>query len=51
MDLIELVISKCIQCFNVTLTFGSFSFTAMQALLGLAVLSILLTFIRKLLDW
>ncbi len=46
----EMLFSLCSKLFSYRLTFGTFSFTAFEAHLGLALLAIFLGAIRKFFD-
>lgn len=51
MDLIQSVLNTALNCLNVRLTYGPYSFTVLSAWLAFSVLTILFVFLRKLLDW
>lgn len=48
MNNIKLVIDKCIEFFNISLTFGNYSFTMWQMFLTLELLSIVIYFVYRL---
>ena len=50
MQIFQVVLAKCIELFNTELTFAPFSFSIMQAFFALAALSIVISFIVKLMD-
>lgn len=51
MEDIQAVIYKAIECMNVELTFGSFTFSALNFYFAVSILSILIWFIRKIFDY
>ncbi len=51
MEIFRIVIVKCVELFNTDLTFAPFTFSIGQVLIGLAALSLGITFISKLFDW
>lgn len=47
---IKLLINACLSILNTKLTFAPYSFTILQAFIALAVLSIIIYFVQKILS-